>query len=205
MLWSQDGRLSVRVRASDGLERKRFTILHELGHTFQDGFADRVQHRCEPNRGPDRAEALSDLAAVELLMPYQPFRADLAARALDLTTAEELGAGYRASIEAAALRMVELADEPAMLVSLRPQLKPSQTGDVEAAPALRVTYSKATGRWPFVPRFKSVADDSPFGRASGGEIVEEARLLNAPFTTSGPVHISARRYGPRVLALIRKS
>lgn len=205
MLWSQDGHLSVSVRASDRLERKRFTVLHELGHTFLDGFADRVQHRCNPGRGRDRIEALSDLAAAELLLPYQPFRADLAARTLDMAAAEELGDGYGASIEAAALRMVELADEPALLVSLRPQLKPSQTGDVEATPALRVTYSKATGRWPFVPRFKSVADDSAFGRAFEGEIVEEAGLLGAPFTMSGPVHISARRYGPRVLALIRKS
>lgn len=205
MLSSEGARLVVRVRSSDGAERRRFTILHEAGHTYLPGFADRVQRRCRPGDRRDRTEQLCDIAAVELLFPYHFFRADLAAGSLDLTSAEDLSAAYAASVESTALRMVELTDEPAIFMSLRHQLKPSevQAGAI-GPPALRVSYSRETGEWPFVPRHKSVGEESPFGRAFDGEMVEEVVRLTEPFVAPVErVRVSARRYGSRVLALIR--
>lgn len=205
MLFSQGDRLVVHVRSSDGAERRRFTILHEAGHTYLPGFADRVQRRCSPGDARNRMEQLCDIAAVELLLPYNFFRADLAARAMDLASAEELSAIYAASVESTALRMVELADEPAIFMSLRHQLKPSEVRAGATVPlALRVSYSRETGEWPFVPRHKSVGEESPFARAFDGEIVDETARLSEPFVAPvGQVRVSARRYGSRVLALIR--
>lgn len=205
MLSSAGDRLVVHVRSSDGIERRRFTILHEAGHTYLPGFADRVQRRCSPGDTRSRTEQLCDIAAVELLFPYQFFRADLAARAMDLASAEDLSAIYAASVESTALRMVELTDEPVIFMSLRHQLKPSQVrAGATGPPALRVSYSRETGEWPFVPRHKSVGEETPFGRAFDGEIVDEVARVSDPFVAPvEQVRVSARRYGSRVLALIR--
>lgn len=205
MLSREQGRFIVRVRATDALARRRFSALHETGHTFMPGFADKPRYRCNPAESRNTLEELCDIAAAELLYPYEAFLADLVGRSLDLETVEALADRYAGSIESTALRLVELAAVPVVLIALQQQLKPTQVRASKSEnEALRVAYSRVTGSWPFIPRHKSVPADGPFGRAFDGEVVNEASEVLEPFVGGvGEVHISARRYGHRVLALVQ--
>lgn len=205
MLSREDGQFIVRVRASDPPARQRFTALHEAGHTYLPGFADRPRYRCNPAESRTNAEQLCDIAAAELLFPYEAFLTDLVGRSLDLETTEDLADRYSGSIESTALRLVELASGPVAFIALQEQLTPTQMRSATLEPqALRVVYSRVAGSWPYIPRYKSVPVDGPFGRAFDGELVDEAGDIHEPFGASiGEVRISARRYGRRVLALVQ--
>lgn len=195
----------VTVRSSDGYERQRFTICHETGHTLFPGFAER-QFRC--NGQKTLLEQRCDIAAAELLLPHRFFEADLAAGGFHLSTTEALAKHYHASIEASALRVVDLSKEPAMLLVFRERHKPSERGREHLCePRLRLDYAHHHGDWPYMRRHKSVAPESAFGRAHSGELVAEIsgldELCSEPL---GPVEVHARRYGVdgRVLALVRR-
>lgn len=205
VLAPESGGFVVGVRATDGPERRRFTVLHEAGHTLLPGFAESRQYRCD---GPkSRDEELCDIAASELLLPRRFFAGDLSAARPGLDGVEELAPVYRASIEASALRAVDLADEPAMLVVLRMAHKPAERGrEDRCEPKLRLAWAHGQGDWPYMLRHKSADGDSPFMRAYQGEVVDEvSELGELAGADRGRVHISARRYGNdgRVLALIR--
>jgi hypothetical protein len=204
----------IRLRASDGRGRRRFTALHEVAHTFFPGFERVSQFRCDPAGGdrPDRHEELCDLAASEMLFPERWFRPDLAGGVFGIDLVQDLAGKYDASLEATAHRVVDLWPEPALLVALEEGIKPSEGPG--AKPKLRVRYAHGSGTWPFVPRFKSVARDSPLEAARWGEIVEaESRLDGLASPTSQPLHVSARLFPfrdgrgvehRRVIALYRR-
>ena len=202
-----DSGFLVSVRASDGYERQRFTICHETGHTFFPGFHQRRQFRCNDDK--TQLEQLCDTAASGLLLPMSYFKDDLKAASLDFDTIEELSCRYEASIEATALRLVDLweTDDVALLV-LRERHKPSDCGrEDQVEPRLRLDYCHRSGRWPFPLRHKSVADNSPLSAALAGEFVDtRGGNVDELFADAvGAVEIHARRYGNggRVLALIR--
>jgi IrrE N-terminal-like domain len=206
VLAPHDGQFVVGVRASDGAERQRFTILHEAGHTLLPGFAESRQYRCD---GPKtREEQLCDIAASELLLPRRFFLESLRVARPGLDGVEDLAAEYEASIEATALRLADVAESPTMLIVMRMGHKPTERGhEGSCEPKLRVSWSHGQGNWPFIPKHKSAGDESPFIRAYNGEVVDEVGHLGD--LTSGDrrsVRISARRYGNdgRVLALVQQ-
>jgi hypothetical protein len=205
VLAPERGGLVVGVRALDGVARQRFTVLHEAGHTLLPGFADTRQYRCS---GPKtREEQLCDIAASELLMPRRFFVGDLRQAAPGLEGIEPLAASYEASIEATALRAVDLHQDAAMLLVFRVAHKPSERGhEDEHEPKLRMSWSHGRGGWPYMRQHKSVSDGSPIQRAHEGELVDEVGTLgDLVGGEPGPVMISARRYGNdgRVLALVQ--
>jgi hypothetical protein len=205
VLAPEQGQLVVGVRASDGVERQRFTILHEAGHTLLPGFAEARQFRCD---GPkSRDEELCDIAASELLLPRRFFASDLRDAAPGLDGVETLARLYEASIEATALRAVDLDAGPAMLLVLRVTHKPSERGrEDECEPKLRLSWAHGQGEWPYMPKHKSVDDGSLLMRAHDGELVDEVGAIgDLAGSDCGRVMVSARRYGNdgRVLALVR--
>ncbi len=194
----------VGVRASDGVARQRFTVLHEAGHTLLPGFAESRQYRCSGPRS--REEELCDVAAAELLLPRRYFVPDLAEVGDGLDDVELLAGSYDASIEATALRAVDLGEGPAAFMVLRVGHKPSEEGrEHECEPKLRLSWAHTSGDWPFMRRHKSVDESSPFMRAHLGELVDEVGSLGDLADDGMEVTISARRYGKdgRVLALVR--
>jgi Zn-dependent peptidase ImmA (M78 family) len=205
VLAREKGQFVVGVRASDGIERQRFTVLHEAGHTLLPGFAQSRQYRCDGPRSRD--EQLCDIAAAELLLPKRFFIPDLLEAGLGLAGVEELASLYEASIEATALRTVDLGPGPGMLLVFRVAHKPSEEGrEEECEPKLRLSWAHGHGGWPYMPKHKSADDGSPFMRAYEGEVVDEVGTLGTLATADGRrVMISARRYGRngRVLALVR--
>jgi len=207
MLAPAPGRgLVVTVRASDGFERQRFTVCHEIGHTFFPGFHQQKSYRC--NGAKTSLEQLCDLAGSELLLPRSYFSRDLDDATFDLDSIEDLADRYQASIEATALRAVDLSHGPAALLVLRHRHKPAERGNEDQAePKLRLDYCHATGSWPYALRHKSIDSESPLAAAYDGELVDMSNadvdeLFSAPV---GTVELHAKRYGRdgRVLALIR--
>ncbi|MFG2056138.1 ImmA/IrrE family metallo-endopeptidase [Micromonospora sp. NPDC048930] len=207
--------LLMTLRATDCRGKKRFTAFHEVSHTFLPGFSAAAQYRCDPvtpeasRSGHPHLETLCDLSAAELLFPSSPFLSDLAGNTRSMRLVEALADHYDGSLEATARRLVSLHPESTMLVALEPACKPS---DPHAQPVLRVQWVHASGRWLFVPKHKSVPDDSPFGRALDGDRVEETASLGILVNSAtDPIHISAGCYPytdhrgeqhMRVLALI---
>jgi hypothetical protein len=206
VLSSVAGRLVIRVRETDSYPRQRFSILHEAIHTFCPGFLEK-QFRCSPSRAGSRLEALCDLGASELLLPRRYFARDLAAGALDFEHVADLADRYEASLEATAIRAVDLWPSAASLLVFRRETKPSEAGQPDAEPKVRLAWSHTSGRWPYLPRYKSVRDSSPFGRASRGEVVdEESSLVDLTSDADTSFHVSARAVGvDRVLAVVRPS
>jgi hypothetical protein len=195
----------IGVRAADGYERQRFSICHEASHTFFPGFAERRQFRCNGDR--TRLEQLCDFAATELLLPKRFFVARLAGARFDLDTVEDLANEYEASIEATTLRFADLWPEPTLMGVFRHCHKPAELGrESECEQQLRLSYSVASGAWPYARRFKSVNEQTPAGRAFAGELVAETGTLGELLAKDpGPLEIHARRYGNagRVIMLAR--
>jgi Zn-dependent peptidase ImmA (M78 family) len=101
MLVCRDGMWVVSVLAGDGLERQRFTIAHEGGHTFQPDFKrGGLFLRCK-GQGT-RTEQLCDIAAAELLLPRRWFNRDVSDAGHGLDAVEAVAAGHVASVEATA-------------------------------------------------------------------------------------------------------
>lgn len=205
MLFERDGQLVASIRAGDGLERGRFTLLHEGGHTFQPGYRRATQHRCFGQRTHE--EHLCDVAAAEMLLPRDFFIADIAEAGHDLEGVGALAPAYLASIQATALRVVALSAAPVALLVFKMAHKPSERGrETVCSPKLRLQWCSSTGRWPYIRTDKSVSARSAVGRAWEGEVVNELADLDDIFATAlGPVWIDARRYGDTVLALVRRA
>ena len=104
---------------SDGFVR--FSVAHEIGHYCLPGHADAVlvdgphqSHAGFQNTDPYEREA--DHFAAALLMPPKPFGAAMATAGDGLAAIESLAKLARTSLEATAIRFVELADFPVAVV-----------------------------------------------------------------------------------------
>lgn len=104
-----DGDFEIYLRKEAPVVRKRFTLCHEIAHTFffdilADGRKFRQKHQDDPEE-----ERLCDIAAAELLMPFASFNSDLidaqGGSHLTPTGVLELTRRYQVSLQAVALRI----------------------------------------------------------------------------------------------------
>lgn len=169
------GQLVMDLRVSDPEPRQRFSCAHEIVHTAFPGFAREARYRLDVTVGTHRRERheeeyLCDFGAAELLMPATLLdRPDfnLAERGLDAV--EELASRAKVSLEAAGNRLARRTPG-ALFVVTESMHKPSEMPAVahgEPVPEkLRVSYATAgDGMSVFLPRYKSLPDDSPMVRA----------------------------------------
>lgn len=94
--------------------RMRFSIAHELAHTFFSDCADKVRHRGHHDlleKDDWQVEALCNVAAAELLMPLSAIRSLLAER-LDIHNLLRLQRKFDVSTEALTIRLAETSDAP---------------------------------------------------------------------------------------------
>lgn len=156
-----DRGLVIRVRASDSEERRRFTVCHEICHTFLPGYQEAIETRADLDverfdpRDPE--EYLCDVGAAELLLPRRDMIPLLHAEfALDDVIA--LAATFRASIEATGLRCVDLSSQPvAFIVLERTPLGSGRQG-------LYARRSRSNGLPPIKPS-TLIPDHLPLARA----------------------------------------
>ncbi|MGZ4753426.1 MAG: ImmA/IrrE family metallo-endopeptidase [Acidimicrobiia bacterium] len=166
------GQLVMDLNGDDYQPRQRFTCAHEIIHTAFPGFQKQERYRSDSATGGytvrDEEEYLCDKGAASLLMP-----ANLVAEGFHLDdgldAVEALNTEAKVSLEAAGNRLISLANRPAMMLVLELANKPADRAAMRRGavvePRLRVRYCTATDMRAFVPRHKSVADDSLFVRA----------------------------------------
>lgn len=166
------GQLVMDLNGDDYQPRQRFTCAHEIIHTAFPGFQKQERYRSDSTTGGytvrDEEEFLCDKGAASLLMPAT-LVADRFHLADGLGALEALNTEANVSLEAAGNRIVNLADRPAMMLVLEMTHKPADRAALrrgeQVEPRLRVRYCIARDMGAFVPRHKSVADDSVFVRA----------------------------------------
>jgi hypothetical protein len=194
LLPTDDG-FEIRVRATDAPRRKRFTIAHECAHTFFDGYTHAPQFRCNPSTAPrdtDDLESLCDIAASELLLPTNLFRAAAEQSDWSLDAVEHLAETFEASLLAAGYRLVKVAPHPAAMLVAEVARSPRQLRTAD--PCLRLVNVLTNGPWPYFRRHKSIPENHPIHRASEGELVSEHVLLTGLSASPLPCHIEARPY-----------
>jgi hypothetical protein len=208
------GQLVMDLNGDDYESRRRFTCAHEIIHTAFPGFRKQERYRSDVSTGGytvrDEEEYLCDRGAASLLLP-----ARLVAERFDigdgLDAVEALQEEANVSLEAAGNRLVALAKGPAMLLVLEIAHKPADRAALRrgetVAPRLRVRYGTASNLKAFVPRHKSVADDSIFVRAleSGRRQRAQTYLPGAERQGLVEVECASYPYGDRsrVIALVR--
>jgi hypothetical protein len=208
------GQLVMDINTEDSEERQNFTEAHELIHPAFPGF--HVEQRYRLDSTMDRyaenreEEYLCDLGAAALLMP-----ADLVADRYTvrggLEDVERLSRDAEVSIEAAANRVVALADEAALLLCLTWSHKPAERAALrkgEDVPRrLRVRYATTRHLSLYVPKFKSVPEESLFCAASTTSTIVSGVTSLPGSPTSNLFRVQAKRYGTggleRVLAIAR--
>ena len=181
MLVHRDGQMVAHIRQDDSPPRKRFTILHEAGHTLLPGYVEVPQYRCAGPRTLE--EQLCDHAASELLFPRASFAPDLTAAGFGAQPIEDLADAYQGSIEATAVRGVDLWSEDALLLVLRVAHKPAETGHEEHSSrsfASRGPTTKAPGH------SRSAISPRPRPRRSSGRSKASSSRRPAHSASSPP-------------------
>lgn len=163
----------LRIEYSSGAPetRRRFSICHEIAHTFFPDCFEQIHHRRQDQEhDPIHAELeqLCHIGAGELLMPLDEFAAAAAGRIPDIFRADNLARQFNASHEAALRRMVDLSDGECGLIWISERLKPAQQknsgpefdfGLPGPLRKLRVDYQFCSPNWQvFIPRHKSVPE-----------------------------------------------
>lgn len=208
------GQLVMDINDQDSEERQHFTEAHELIHPAFPDF--KLQHRyrldatAERNAENREEEYLCDYGAAALLMP-----AELVAEHYDvrggLGDVERLSSDAAVSIEAAANRLVAIADEPSAMLCLTWSHKPADRAALrkgEQVPKrLRIRYGVTRHMNLYVPKFKAADEGSVFCRAAATTAVCAETTTLPGLESSGLFRVQAKRYGSdrltRVIAIAR--
>jgi Zn-dependent peptidase ImmA (M78 family) len=191
--------------------RTRFSIGHEITHTFFPDCFDTVRNReCTAGAegAKDALERLCDVGAAELLMPQPEFGSDLAQVGVSLEAVEKLRERYQVSREAACIRAVQLADAVCAAVFLSYRNKPTEVRSLaqeafnfldRPGPKLRVDFmvaSRAFGgstlrKHKSIPDASRVQDLTASGQDIAATVVQS--IENWPDVLSQPLAVEAVR------------
>jgi hypothetical protein len=214
----EDGRLELRLNQERPEVRRRFSIGHEIGHTFFPDYDQSVQTRKPTRRDwsdpEDVVEHLCDCAASELLFPLPWFPQEVRRRARTAEALIALAADYKASREAMLRRYAEIHEEPVAVVFLEWKMKPTQSivwdgvsasdmlldldpiDEVETRKRLRVDYAVISR--PFreryashIPPDKSIDQGSVAYEASQGRDAHDATEWLDLGSVRGTFHVNA--------------
>lgn len=210
------GRLVLDLNAADSESRRRFTCAHEIMHTAFPGFHRDSRYRVDRTvggfeRSRSEEEYLCDRGAAAMLMPT-PLITGLFDAGRGLSDVERLAAVARVSLEAAAIRLVSLSNQPTAFLVFEWAHKPADVPLLRRGllpeRKLRVRYGMARALNFRVPRYVSAPDASPYLRS-----LEGVRAVRGTSTVPGdascrPFLVEAKAYGRtegmrRVLALAR--
>lgn len=136
--------------------RLRFSVAHELAHTFFPDVAEAVRYRSAPSSSADawQLELLCNIAAAELLMPVGAFES-LASEPLDINHLMRLRKQYDVSTEALLRRVVRLTDSPAAFFAA------SRVDGNRLDSEFRIEYVESSHAWrPRLPSGKRVPGDA---------------------------------------------
>jgi IrrE N-terminal-like domain len=137
------GKLTIEYNPNKPPARIRFSICHEIAHSFFPDCAEQIRHRLahEEIHGTDRQqEMLCNLGAAELLMPIGSFP-EMAQDEITIDKVLDLRKQFEVSTEAVLLRTVKLSKAPLAAFS---------AVAIEIAGATRYTieYCANSNAWP---------------------------------------------------------
>lgn len=182
-----NGRLIIKYNPAMPPPRQNFSIAHEIAHTFFPDYRERILTRRVRTRKyfdpDDELEMLCDTGGAELLMPFPEFYTDVQKKGISIDSLEELREMYGSSRPATAIRMVQTDIFSCAVVLFDYSLKPSEVEKLEQdkmqidmfpelmgespTPKLRVHFAiSASSFQHFIPRHKSVNEDTPIYRVS---------------------------------------
>ncbi|WP_339911535.1 ImmA/IrrE family metallo-endopeptidase [Symmachiella dynata] len=210
------GGVTMRVNPDRPETRQRFSIGHEISHTFFPDFQTkewcrtdaRYRNRANP---AEYLEMLCDIGAAELLFPQPWFNRD-AATVRDASDLAALATRYHASREATIRRFAETSSEDIAAVYFVWKLKPTQKGTVgckdqgnlfgispeemlQDALRLRIEYSvpssafRAAGH--YLPVDKSIEDDGPVYEAAATGLPADGECFLDLGQAAGKYHVLA--------------
>ncbi len=106
LLVPKDGGYEVTLRSDETEERRRFSLGHEICHTFINDYCPGAAHS-------DEIEKLCNIGASELTMPAERFVPFLAERTLSLAAFDDCAEEFGVSFPAARRRAMDLTDQVA--------------------------------------------------------------------------------------------
>ncbi len=185
------GGMTMRVNVDRPETRQRFSVAHEISHTFFADYTTKAWCRTDAryrdrDNVEDFLEMLCDIGAAELLFPQPWFGRDAKA-VTDAAGIITLASIYHASREATIRRYAETSPESVAAVFFTWKLKPTQKGtignanqknlfgisaedELRDALRLRIEYSIASESFKtegyFLPKDKSVENDGAIYRAA---------------------------------------
>jgi hypothetical protein len=202
-----DGRVAIRVNPDRPETRKRFSVAHEVSHTFFPNYERKAWCRTDAryrrrDNPDDLLEMLCDIGASELILPAPWFIEDAA----NVSTGDalvDLAGKYTASREATVRRFAESHEGYVAAIFLSWKLKPTQqptigninqqdlfAGDpgerARRAKRLRLDYSIPSASFAeagyYLPADKSVENDGPLydAAATGRSCQGECQLDLGP-------------------------
>jgi Zn-dependent peptidase ImmA (M78 family) len=192
MICLRGGEPVILYRRQKDEARTRFSLFHEIAHTLFPGFGrgSLPEGAGSPLFEPEgQLERLCDAAALEMLLPEEPFRDDLQEGGFGAHHVDALCRRYGAGVEAVALRMVDSDAAPACAVALVEPQRPSrwrarqQPGGMPDATIRYAAYSSRCRQqgW-FVARGLHLGRDSSLRVAARSGKLTEGRerlaLLN---------------------------
>jgi hypothetical protein len=190
------GGVVMRVNSDRPETRQRFSVGHEISHTFFPGYELKVQCRPDPllrdrDAPGDYLETLCDIGAAELLLPI-PWFTNEAAEVRTAQALVSLATRYKASREAALRRFAETHAASVATLFLSWKLKPTEISSLGseqknlfgidpreeawAARQLRLDYAIPSERFAetgfFLPKDKSLDLEGPLQQAANGTCAE---------------------------------
>lgn len=142
-LSGKDDRLRIEFNPNRSRGRIRYSIAHEIAHTFFPDCAEVVRNRSAKSEqvGDEwQLEMLCNIAAAELIMPVGSLP-DLRQASLDIDDLMELRREYDVSTEALLLRYIRLTPQSRALFSASRQEQGAYAG------RYRIDYAVASSSW----------------------------------------------------------
>jgi Zn-dependent peptidase ImmA (M78 family) len=184
--------------------RVRFSIAHELAHTFFPDYPEFARHRTGPHAAADewQLELLCDVAAAEMLMPIGSFR-DLEDEPLQIETLMDYRKRFEVSTEALLLRVIKLTPRPAAVIAT----SRADGNDLESPFRVDYVVPSAAGwdppirRGAMVPARSVLGDCTAVGYTAKREWSLTAKREAVDAQAVGVAPFPGQRL-PRVLALL---
>ncbi|HRN51117.1 MAG TPA: ImmA/IrrE family metallo-endopeptidase [Anaerolineales bacterium] len=173
---TSDGIPQILVKADDSRYRQRFTHAHELMEfLFLDSPGDVKIEYSKPTIFRGAKERVCQVGAAHLLMPQSTFRPQAITLGLSFHSAEKLAGIFEVSFMASLFRLIDQYENEAALILWKMKNKPKEIrnkisdkqlqipgfeGSFLSKPQLRVEWSYGTINSVFIPRDKSIQEES---------------------------------------------
>ncbi len=136
---------TIRIRPDDLIERKRFSIAHELGHLLL-GHVTSIQKICNSedmmNWHQTNHETQANFFASELILPSNLINKRCDIKNINFDPIKQIAEDFRASLTASAIKFIRLCPEKCAIVC-------SENSKIK-------WFYKSNSWWPYIDKGKSL-------------------------------------------------